>query len=411
MKEIKNFQMIAKPSGSVCNIDCEYCFYLEKEKLYPERKNHWKMDEKTLESYVRQQIGSQKGKVVDFIWQGGEPTLLGIEFYQKALALQEQYRGSKKVQNFFQTNATRIDEQWAKFLREHEFLVGVSIDGDRISNDTYRRSRAGKSTFDQVMQGLDWLKKYKVEFNTLTVVNAENVRRPMDVYNFLKRIGSRYMQFIPLVERRANEPDENGLTLIQPTFAGQCEVTAWSVPSKAYGKFLNTIFDYWVQHDFGQVFVMNFEQTMSQMIGRPGACIFSPTCGADLTVEANGDVYSCDHFVYPEHLLGNINDDELSELVNSEQNISFGENKLSNISCDCIGCNVRQACHGGCPKHRFELSSDGRPNRNYFCEGYKTYFGHTIPRMVGLFELMENKATPKQVKAAMKQRFYKKRSI
>ncbi|WPC72370.1 anaerobic sulfatase maturase [Vibrio porteresiae] len=406
MKSINNFQMIAKPSGSVCNIDCTYCFYLEKEKLYPDRKNRWKMDDETLAAYVQKQIQSQKGEVVDFIWQGGEPTLLGIDFFAKALALQEQYKGGKKIQNFFQTNAIKIDDEWVTFLGKHQFLVGVSIDGDREVNDKYRISRSGKSTFDEVLKGIECLKKHKVEFNTLTVVNEFNVRKPLETYQFLKSIGSQFMQFIPLVERKAKEADENGLTLIQPDFTGQCDVTPWSVPSKAYGAFLNKIFDYWVVNDFNRIFVMNFEQTMSQMIGRSAACVFSETCGSDLVMEANGDVYSCDHFVYPEHKLGNLHHHDLEAMVNSPQNLAFGESKKTNISRDCLDCPVKQACNGGCPKHRFQISSDGKPNKNYLCEGFKTHFTHVLPKMVGIFELMEREITPKQIKAAMKKRFY-----
>lgn len=406
MKSISNFQMIAKPSGSVCNIDCTYCFYLEKEKLYPDRKNRWKMDDETLAAYVQKQIQSQQGEVVDFIWQGGEPTLLGIGFFAKALALQAQYKGGKKIQNFFQTNAIKIDDEWAAFLGKHQFLVGVSIDGDREVNDKYRVSRSGKSTFDEVLKGIECLKKHKVEFNTLTVVNEFNVRKPLETYQFLKSIGSQFMQFIPLVERKSKEADENGLTLIQPDFTGQCDVTPWSVPSKAYGAFLNKIFDYWVVNDFNRIFVMNFEQTMSQMIGRSAACVFSETCGGDLVMEANGDVYSCDHFVYPEHKLGNLHHHDLEAMVNSPQNLAFGESKKTNISRDCLDCPVKQACNGGCPKHRFQISSDGKPNKNYLCEGFKTHFTHVLPKMVGIFELMEREITPKQIKAAMKKRFY-----
>ncbi|HKN02647.1 MAG TPA: anaerobic sulfatase maturase, partial [Buttiauxella sp.] len=375
-KKIQNFQLMAKPSGSVCNLDCTYCFYLEKEMLYPERKNHWKMDGVTLENYVRKNIQAQNNDVVDFLWQGGEPTLLGVDFFREAVRLQDLYRGFKHVNNYFQTNGTNIDDEWAKFLKEHNFLVGLSIDGDRISNDAWRVTRSGASSFDKVMDGLSALKRHKVEFNTLTVVNAENVKRPLDVYNFLKRIGSRYMQFIPLVERKAAESDTNGLTLIQPDFSGQCRVTEWSVPAKAWGEFMNQIFDQWAQHDIGKVFVMNFEQTMSKMSGNLSACVINETCGTNLIVESNGDVYSCDHFVYPEYKLGNVNKDDLLTLVNSPENIKFGQSKKTNISKDCLNCMVRPVCNGGCPKHRFELSSDGRANKNYLCDGFATHLFH-----------------------------------
>ncbi|MCB5186090.1 anaerobic sulfatase maturase [Methylobacillus gramineus] len=397
---------MAKPSGSVCNINCSYCFYLEKEHLYPERKSRWKMNGDTLENYVRKNIQGQQAHVVDFLWQGGEPTLLGIDFFREAIRLQQQYRGHKQINNLFQTNGFNIDNDWARFLKENQFLVGLSIDGDRVSNDAHRLTRTGKSTFDAVMQGVAALRRHKVEFNTLTVVNAENVKRPLDVYRFLKGIGSRHMQFIPLVERRATQPDENGLVFIQPTFSRDCSVTEWSVPAKAYGRFLNAIFDSWIQHDIGNVFVMNFEQTLTKMTGQPSACVINETCGGNLIVESNGDIYSCDHFVYPEHKLGNINQDALVSMVNSPQNIKFGQDKLDNISKDCLGCEVRPVCNGGCPKHRFEFSSDGRRNRNYFCDGYKTHLTHAMPRMQLLLSQMIRREPLKKVKKRIKEAFY-----
>ncbi|MEC5320178.1 anaerobic sulfatase maturase [Brenneria populi subsp. brevivirga] len=407
--QITHFQLMAKPSGSVCNIDCKYCYYLEKQRLYPERKSRWKMDGATLDNYVRKHIAGQPAGTADFHWQGGEPTLLGIDFFREALRLQEKYRGAKRINNFFQTNGTNIDDDWARFLRRNGFLVGLSIDGDRISNDAYRLTRAGKSSYDAVINGLKTLKRHQVEFNTLTVVNAENVKRPRDVYHFLKRIGSRYMQFIPLVERRAVQPDDNGLTLIQPDFNGQCRVTAWSAPAVAYGRFLNTIFDDWVQNDLGEVFVMNFEQTLSKMVGRPASCVMSETCGDNLVVEANGDVYSCDHFVYPEHRLGNINHNDLPALVNSPQNIAFGQNKLHNVSSECLRCTVRSFCNGGCPKHRFNLSRDGRPNKNYFCDGYALHLQHVLPVMRHLLFLMKQGMAPGRVRKTIKNQHYRQR--
>lgn len=404
---IQNFQLMAKPSGSVCNVDCTYCFYLEKEHLYPERKSRWKMDTVTLENYIQKHLAAQNHDVVDFLWQGGEPTLLGIDYFREAIRLQEQYRGLKQVNNYFQTNGTQIDDEWAHFLKSHNFLVGVSIDGDRISNDAYRRSRAGKSIFDAVLRGIETLKRHKVEFNTLTVVNEENVKRPLDVYHFLKRIGSRYMQFIPLIERAAAQPDANGLTLIQPDFSGQCHVTEWSVPAKSWGYFMNTLFDYWVTHDVGEVFVMNFEQTLTKMCGQMSACVINETCGTNLIVEANGDVYSCDHFVYPEHKLGNVNSDDLLDMVNSPQNRDFGQRKLTHISKDCLSCSVRPLCNGGCPKHRFALSSDGKPNKNYLCDGFAIHLHHVVPRMQTLLTLLRNNKTPATIRKQMKNQYYR----
>ncbi|MEC5319806.1 anaerobic sulfatase maturase [Brenneria populi subsp. brevivirga] len=409
--KIPNFQLMAKPSGSVCNIDCSYCFYLEKEHLYPERKNRWKMDKITLENYVRKNITDQKADIIDFLWQGGEPTLLGIDFFQEAIRLQEKYRGKKQINNYFQTNGTNINDDWAIFLKNNNFLVGLSIDGDRISNDAHRLTRSGKSTFDDVIKGLQALQRHHVEFNTLTVVNAENVQRPLDVYRFLKRIGSRYMQFIPLVERRANQPDKNGLTLIQPDFSGQCHVESWSVPSSAWGHFLNTIFDEWAAKDLGSIFIMNFEQTMAKMAGMPSACVINEVCGGNLIVESNGDVYSCDHFVYPEHKLGNINHDDLASMVNSPQNISFGERKLTQISKDCLSCPVKFVCNGGCPKHRFMLSSDGKPNKHYLCSGFKIHLTHVLPKMQTILTMLRHQATPSKIRKELKIAYYRAHKV
>ncbi|WP_342608643.1 anaerobic sulfatase maturase [Vibrio tritonius] len=403
---IENFQLMAKPSGSVCNIDCSYCFYLEKEHLYPERKSHWKMDQQTLENYIKQNIKAQRADVVDFVWQGGEPTMLGIDFFKQAMVLQETYRGNKQINNYLQTNGINLNQEWAQFLKEHNFLVGLSIDGDRISNDAYRLTRSGKSTFDAVMQGIEWLKKFHVEFNTLTVVNTKNVQRPLDVYRFLKRIGSRYMQFIPLVERAAAEPDENGLTLIKPDFPGQCRVTDWSVSEGAFGEFLNAIFDEWVLKDFGEYFVMNFEQTMTKMTGQASACVINETCGRNLVIESNGDVYSCDHFVYPDDKLGNINQQDVSELVNLPQNLEFGARKKTHLSQDCEHCIVKSVCNGGCPKQRFLLDSQGLPRKNYLCQSYYTHLVHVWPRMKTALDLLYQNATDKQLKQAIKNKYY-----
>lgn len=400
--KINNFQLMAKPSGSVCNIDCSYCFYLEKEHLYPERKKNWRMDNLTLENYIKKNIAAQHADVVDFLWQGGEPTMLGVDFYREAVRLQALYRGKKTINNFFQTNGMNINDDWAIFLKEHNFLVGISIDGDRISNDAHRLTRSGKSTFDSVINGIDILKRHQVEFNTLTVVNAENVNRPLDVYRFLKRIGSRYMQFIPLIERRAAHPDENGLTLIKPDFSGQCAVEAWSVPAPAWGKFLNTIFDEWSANDLSQTFVMNFEQTLAKINGAQSACIINETCGGNLIIESNGDVYSCDHFVYPENKLGNINEHKITEMVNSPQNIEFGERKANHISKECLTCPVKYVCNGGCPKHRFELSSDGKPTKNYLCDGFAIHLHHVVPRMQHILRRLQQRTTPARIKREMK---------
>jgi len=398
---IDNFQLMAKPSGSLCNLDCDYCFYLEKEKLYPERKQNWRMTDATLEKYIASHIASQQGDVVDFLWQGGEPTLLGIAFYLRAVELQNKYRGAKSVNNFFQTNGVNLNKEWATFFREHHFLVGVSIDGDRASHDAYRMTRAGKSTFDAVLEGIALLRRHHVQFNTLTVVNDVNVRRPVELYRFLKSIGSRYMQFIPLTERRTSTPAADGLTLIPPAFSGACRVEPWSVPPRAWGAFLNAIFDEWATRDIGQIFVMNFEQTLAQLYSMQSACVIGATCGANPIVEANGDVYCCDHFVYPEYKLGNIHDQDLVAMVNSPQNLTFARRKAADISKDCLSCPFLQACNGGCPKQRFALSSDGKPNKHYLCEGFRIHLSHVVPALHRLYALLRKEASPTRMKKEM----------
>ncbi|WP_312059875.1 anaerobic sulfatase maturase [Pantoea septica] len=399
---IENFQLMAKPSGSLCNLDCAYCFYLEKEKLYPERKQNWRMTDATLEKYIASHIASQKGDVVDFLWQGGEPTLLGIAFYLRAVELQNKYRGTKSVNNFFQTNGVNLNKEWATFFREHHFLVGVGIDGDRASHDAYRMTRAGKSTFDAVIEGIALLRRHHVQFNTLTVVNDVNVRQPVKLYRFLKSIGSRYMQFIPLTERRASTPAVDGLTLIPPTFSGACRVEPWSVSPRAWGAFLNAIFDEWATRDIGQIFVMNFEQTLAQLYGMQSACVIGVTCGANPIVEANGDVYCCDHFVYPEYKLGNIHRQDLAAMVNSPQNLAFAQRKAADISKDCLSCPFLQACNGGCPKQRFALSGEGKSNKHYLCEGFRIHLSHVVPALHRLYELLRKEASPTRMKKEMK---------
>lgn len=381
MSKIENFQLLSKPTSSVCNIDCEYCFYLEKEHLYPERKHNWQMNSETLANYVKKNIKSQPADIIDFIWQGGEPTLAGIDFFKQAVELQNRHKGKKTINNFFQTNGIKLNDEWCEFFKQNNFLIGLSIDGNRAHHDKYRKTRSGKSTYDQVLNAIELLKKHKVEFNTLTVVSDSNVDEPLQVYESLKKLGSHYMQFIPLVERIANQPTDDGLYLIKPDFTGMADVAPWSVPNDKYGKFLNTIFDHWMKNDIGHYFVMNFEQTLTQLVGGKSICVFEPECGANLALEANGDVYSCDHYVFPEDKLGNINSDELPELVNSNQQLSFSKNKLLNLDKNCLTCPVRKVCNGGCPKHRFLASENGLKNKSYLCQSYKEHFSYVVPKM------------------------------
>ena len=297
--------VMAKPSGSVCNIDCKYCFYLEKEKLYPDARKNWRMSDETLERYVQQYIEAQDVPQVDFAWQGGEPTLMGVDFFRRAVELQQQYADGKAITNAFQTNGILLDDEWGEFLAENKFLIGLSIDGPRQYHDHYRVDKGQKPTYDRVYAGLQMLKKHAVEFNTLTVLQNHNADNPLEIYRFLREEGSGFMQFIPIVERIAHEPDEDGLELVDPEYEGRAPVSKWSVGAGQYGKFLCAIFDEWVRNDVGQVFVQLFDVTLGSWLGQDASlCIFAETCGKALIIEHNGDLYSCDHFVYSDYRLG-----------------------------------------------------------------------------------------------------------
>jgi uncharacterized protein len=375
------FHIMTKPVGPICNLDCKYCFYLEKEKLYPETSD-WAMRPAVLESYVQQYIAAQPESTVHFAWQGGEPTLLGVEFFQNVVDLQKKHANGKEIKNAFQTNGILLDDEWGEFLAKHAFLVGLSIDGPREVHDRYRVDKGGQPTFDKVMRGIRVLKKHGVEFNTLTVVNRANSQRPLDVYRFLKEIGSGFMQFIPIVERTTKSPGRDGLVLIQPSFAGTAAVTPWSVEPVAFGKFLCAIFDEWVRRDVGRQFVQIFDVALEIWYGMGASlCVFRETCGLAMAMEHTGDVYSCDHYVYPENKLGNIMDVPLEAMVRSDQQSKFGTGKRDTLPKYCRECDVRFACNGECPKHRFMQTPDGEPGLNYLCAGYKIFFHHIDPYM------------------------------
>jgi uncharacterized protein len=373
--------IMTKPIGPVCNLNCKYCFYLEKEKLYPGTR-HWAMPAETLERYIQQYIAAQQADEVHFAWQGGEPTLLGVDFFRAIVALQQKHSGGKSIHNALQTNGTLVDNEWGEFLAEHKFLVGISIDGPRELHDHYRVDKGNAPTFDRVMRGLNTLKTHNVDFNTLTVVNRHNSQFPLEVYRFLKEVGSGFMQFIPVVERSAAEPQPNGLVLIQPSFNSTAEVTEWSVEPLAYGSFLARIFDEWVKKDVGRYFVQQFDVALESWMGmEQSLCVFRGTCGSALAMEHTGDLYSCDHFVYPENKLGNIAESDLGQMVRSEQQIRFGLDKRDSLPRMCRECDVRFACNGECPKHRFLTTPAGEPGLNYLCAGYKHFFHHIDPYM------------------------------
>ncbi|MEE9148728.1 MAG: anaerobic sulfatase maturase [Candidatus Tectomicrobia bacterium] len=362
--------VLAKPTGAICNLDCSYCFFLDKELLYP--GSRFRMPDDVLEAYIRQLIESHRSNQVTVAWQGGEPTLMGIDFFQRAIAYQEQYkRPGMTFENTMQTNGTLLDDAWCEFFREHDFLIGISIDGPRHLHDTYRVDKGGKPTFDAVMRGLRLLQKHGVDYNILTTVNRANAAYPLEVYRFLREEArTTWMQFIPVVERL----NEGGLTLYQEGTT----VTERSVQPEQLGHFLSTIFDDWVRHDVGTVFVQTFEAAVRNWLGlaSSGMCVFNATCGHGLALEHNGDLYACDHFVEPNYLVGNIQQDHMLELVGSEQQQQFGRDKLETLPQYCRECDVRFACHGECPKNRFLITPDGEPGLNYLCAGYKAFFHH-----------------------------------
>ncbi len=362
--------VLAKPTGAICNLDCSYCFFLDKELLYP--GSRFRMPDDVLEAYIRQLIESHRSNQVTVAWQGGEPTLMGIDFFQRAIAYQEQYkRPGMTFENTMQTNGTLLDDAWCEFFRAHDFLIGISIDGPRHLHDTYRVDKGGKPTFDAVMRGLRLLQKHGVDYNILTTVNRANAAYPLEVYRFLREEArTTWMQFIPVVERL----NEGGLTLYQEGTT----VTERSVQPEQLGHFLRTIFDEWVRHDVGTVFVQTFEAAVRNWLGlaSSGMCVFNATCGHGLALEHNGDLYACDHFVEPNYLVGNIQQDHMLELVGSEQQQQFGRDKLETLPQYCRECDVRFACHGECPKNRFLITPDGEPGLNYLCAGYKAFFHH-----------------------------------
>ena len=386
------FHVMAKPVGPICNLNCRYCFYLEKEKLFPATET-FRMPDAVLERLIRQQIELTPGAEVSFAWQGGEPTLLGVPYFEKIVALQRRFSGGRTIVNAIQTNGTLLDDQWGEFLAREKFLVGISIDGPRALHDAYRIDKRNQPTFDAVMSGVKVLRTHAVEFNTLTVVNRKNVQEPLAVYQFLKDIGSRFIQFIPLVERNADAAMKaSGFDWAPPPQGSATPpgtVTPWSVPADAYGEFLVEIFDEWVRRDVGRIFVQLFDVALGNWMNVGSVlCVFSETCGRALAIEHNGDLYACDHYVYPQFKLGNILNQSLGDMVNSEQQIRFGQSKSASLPRYCRECSVRFACHGECPKHRFIKTPHGEPGLNYLCRAYKRFFTHIDPWMKKMAELV-----------------------
>ncbi|MGZ4705405.1 MAG: anaerobic sulfatase maturase [Acidimicrobiales bacterium] len=360
------FHVLAKPTGPICNLDCEYCFFLSKEALYP--GDRFRMGDDLLDTYIRQLLESHTTPEVTIAWQGGEPTLMGVDHFRRAIELVEHYRRpGQTVEHTIQTNGTLLTDEWCELLAEHHFLVGISIDGPPALHDRYRVDKKGRPTYDRVVRGLDLLKQHGVDWNVLCTVNAANQHAPLDVYRFFRDdLGARHIQFIPIVERDNDTGFQEGDT-----------VTDRSVDPEAWGRFMIAVFDEWVTGDVGTVFVPHFDAALASWLGMPPAlCIFGETCGNAVALEHNGDLYSCDHFVEPDHLLGNITRTHMVELLASPQQRAFGDAKRDTLPAYCRSCEVRFACNGECPKNRFTLTPDGEPGLNYLCAGYKAFFTH-----------------------------------
>ena len=397
------FHVMAKPVGPACNLACSYCFYLEKGRLYPPTEKY-RMPEAVLEVYIRDYLDSQETPEVHFAWQGGEPTLLGLDFFRRITEIQRLYADGRTVTNAFQTNGVLLNDDWGEFLAEHHFLVGLSVDGPRHLHNAHRVDRKSRPTFDRVMRGLEVLKKHRVDFNTLTVVNRRNAAEPLEVYRFLTEVGAEFLQFIPLVER-APDPQAVELNLDyacpprreSPTDSGTA-VTASSVTARQWGRFLTDIFDEWVRRDVGRVFVQHFDNTLASWHGvGPHLCVFSERCGNAMIVEHNGDVYACDHYMYPDYLLGNVTERRLEEIANDPRQVKFGSDKWDTLPRCCLECAYRFACNGECPKHRFIRSPDGEAGLNYLCAGYKHYFEHVAPAMKAMSDLLSRRQPPAMI--------------
>jgi len=379
------FHLLAKPTGAVCNLDCKYCFFLSKEMLYP--GSRFRMADEMLDTYIRQLLESQPGaSEVNIAWQGGEPTLMGLDFFRRSVDYADKYRRpGQQILHTIQTNGTLIDEEWAAFFKSYDFLVGLSVDGPQPLHDAYRVNKGGAGSFEQVMRGWRILTQHGVDTNILCTVHAANGDHPLEVYRFFRdELKAQFIQFIPIIERATAEnlavanlgwSERSGGNRPLYVQAGDL-VTERSIEPEQYGRFMCAVFDEWARHDVGRVYVQAFDVALGSWVGQHTLCIHSPTCGNALALEHNGDLYSCDHFVEPDYLLGNISDQHMIELVASPKQRQFGQDKLDSLPLYCRECDVRFACHGGCPKDRFLATPDGEPGLHYLCAGYKLFFHH-----------------------------------
>lgn len=375
----KPLYVMLKPAGAHCNLACKYCYYLEKNKLYPTAQRHLMSDE-MLEQFTREYIEAQTMNQVLFTWHGGEPLLRSIDFYRKALSLQQKYAGGRRIDNVIQTNGTLLTDEWCEFFAQNHWLVGISIDGPQPDHDHYRLTAAGKPSWKKVMQGIKLLKKHGVEWNAMAVVNAYNANHPLEFYRFFKENGCQFLQFTPIVERMTRH--EDGRTLASLADKDEISLIEASVAPEQWGYFLCAIFDEWVRKDVGKIFVEIFDCTLANWMGiSPGICAYSKECGHAGVMEHNGDVYSCDHFVFPEYKLGNIRDHSLIDMLYGEQQQEFSRLKHSSLPRQCKECDMEFACHGECPKNRFMKDKYGDSGLNYLCPGYYHYYQHVAPYM------------------------------
>ncbi len=410
------FHILAKPTGSICNLDCKYCYFLSKEMLYP--GSQFRMADEMLETYIRQTIQSHHGPEVVIAWQGGEPILMGLDFFRRSIAYEKKYlKPGNTLQNTLQTNGTLLDDEWCEFFRENQFLIGISIDGPREMHDLYRVDKGGQPTFDKVLRAARLMQKHGVEFNVLTTVHPGNGGHALEVYRFLRdEVRTHFIQLIPIVERAT--PELLSLANLgwgprhpRPLYTLDGDlVTGRSIKPEQWGEFLIQVFDEWVHRDVGTVFVNMFDAALASWVGLPPAlCVFLETCGQAMALEHNGDVYSCDHFVEPKYLLGNIQNESVAQLARSEQQRKFGNAKRDTLPRYCRECEVRFACHGECPKNRFIETPDGEPGLNYLCAGYKAFFRHVDRPMKIMADLLRRDRAPAEVMrilSAEESRFY-----
>ena len=393
------FNLMMKPAGSLCNLDCHYCYYLDKAEIYGGHEP--KMSYDMLETTIREYIKANDVDEVTFNWHGGEPLVLGLDFYKKAVELERKYADGKKIHNTLQTNGTLINYDTAEFFRDNNFLIGVSIDGPKDIHDKFRKDKGGFPTFDKVIKGIGILQRCGVQFNTMSTINKASEGRGLETYQFLKHIGSTFMQFMPVVEHVKYPVDASGKALkkmrpyiVDPATDG-AELARWSVSSIGFGKFMCDIFDYWIRHDVGRYFVNLFDATLANHCNvMPGTCVYAKVCGGNSIIEHNGDIYPCDHFVYSKYKLGNINEKSLREMMTSSEQIKFGLNKRGMLPLKCLKCKYEYLCHGECPKHRFNRTENGDTGLNALCSGYYMFYDHSLPYMLRMKELLEAQTSP-----------------